>query len=113
MHLFGRMDKLDVGIHVEARTLQPLKKLPLGIEGELAFVADGVYERGQVAMRRDLGVLLAQASRRRIARVREPLLAVRLGRRVQRLEARLRHVALAAQFDRDLGVLDAVHRLFP
>ena len=45
MNLFSRMDKLDVGVHVEARTLQPLQQVPLRVECELALIAHGIHER--------------------------------------------------------------------
>ena len=64
-------------------------------------------------MRRDLRVFLAKAAGGGVARVGERLLAVGLGRRVQRLEAGLRHVALAAQLDGHACVADAVGSLGP
>ena len=111
MDLFCRVDKLDVGIYVEARTLQPLQQVPLGIEGELALIAHRIHERRQIAMRRDLRILLAKAARSGVSRIGEPRLAVCLRRRVEGLEARFGHVALAAQLDRLLGIADGGKRL--
>ena len=72
MDLFCRVDKLDVGIHVEARTLQPLQQIPLGVECELALIAHRIHERRQVAMRCDLRILLAKAARSSVSRIGEP-----------------------------------------
>ena len=64
-------------------------------------------------MRRDLRVFLAKAAGGSVARVGERLLAVGLGRCVQRLEAGLRHVALAAQLDGHAGIADTVGGVGP
>ena len=106
MDLFSRMDKLDVGIHVEARALEPLQQVPLRVERELALIAHGIHERRQVTMCRDLRILLAKAACSGVSRIGKPRLAVGLRSRVERLEARLGHVALAAQLDRLFGIAD-------
>ena len=111
MDLFSRMDKLDVGIHMESRTLEPLQQVPLGVECELALIAHRIHERRQVAMRCDLRILLTKAACSGVSRIGEPRLAVGLRSRVERLEARLGHVALAAQLDRLLGIADGGKRL--
>ena len=62
-------------------------------------------------MRRDLRILLAKAACSGVSRIGKPRLAVGLRSRVERLEARLWHVALAAQLDRLLGVANGGKRL--
>lgn len=70
------MDKLDVGIHMESRTLEPLQQVPLGVECELALIAHRIHERRQVAMRCDLRILLTKAACSGVSRIGEPRLAV-------------------------------------
>ena len=62
-------------------------------------------------MCRDLRILLAKAACSGVSRIGKPRLAVCLRSRVERLEARLGHVALAAQLDRLLGVANGGKRL--
>ena len=95
----ARLAALHVGVHVEARLTQPLQKLPLALRRERALVGCRVQKRGQVALRGDGRVLLPQAARSGVARVGERLLAIGLGCGVQRVEAALGHVHLAAQLD--------------
>ena len=109
VHLFHAAHQRDVGVHVESRLAQPFEQVPLRFRHQLALVADGVDERGQVAMRRDLRVLLAKAAGGGVARVGERLLAVGLGGGVERPEAGLGHIAFAAQLDGGIGVADAGH----
>jgi hypothetical protein len=84
---------------VEAGPAQPLKELPLAGELELAVAGRGVDEGRQVAVGRDRGVLLAQAAGGGVAGIGEALLAVGGSGRIERLEALLGHVDLAAQFE--------------
>ena len=107
VHLFRAIHQRDVGVHVESRFAQPLEQVPLRFRHQLALVAHGVHERGQVTVRRDLRVLLAKAAGGGVARVGERLLAVGLGGGVERLEAGFGHVAFAAQLDGGIGVADA------
>ena len=95
---------------MEARLAQPRQQLPLALDGQRTLVGHRVYKGGEVAVRRDGGVLLAEAPRRGVARVRERLLAVRHGGRVERVEAALGHVHLAAQLNRCGCVAQASQR---
>ena len=92
---------------MESRFAQPLEQVPLRFRRQLALVAHGVHERGQVTVRRDLRVLLAKTACGGVARIGERLLAVGLGSGVERLEAGFGHVAFAAQLDGGIGVADA------
>ena len=102
VHGLARLAQLHVGVHMKARLSQPLQKLPLALRRKRALVGHGVEERRKVAVRGDGRVLLPQAARGRVARVGERLLAVGLGRGVERVEAALGHVHLAAQLDGDV-----------
>ena len=111
MHRLGRLAQLDVGIDVEAGFAQPLQQLPLPCGVQSALVGNRVDERRQIAMSRDGGVFLAQAAGSGVAGIGERLLAVSLGRRVQGLETRLRHVHLSAQLDGAVRIDQARHAL--
>ena len=94
---------------MESRFAQPLEQVPLRFRHQLALVAHGIHERGQITVRRDLRILLAKAAGGCVARIGERLLAVGLGSCIERFEAGLGHVAFAAQLDGGIGVADAGH----
>ena len=67
-------------------------------------IGDGIDKGGQVAARRDLGILLAQGSGSGVARVGEGVAALGIGLFIQTNKAALGHVHLAAHFDGTLAV---------
>ncbi len=102
-HLVEARAQRHVRVHMEARLAQPLQQIPLALHRQRSIVGRGVDERCQVAPGGYLRVLLAQRSRRGVARVGEGRLAVVHGSAVERLEAALGHVHLAAQLQRGAG----------
>ena len=103
VNLFGRQAQLDVGIHVKARRAQPLEQLPLTCRLQRRVVRQSVHERRQVAHGGDAGVFLTQRPCGRVARVGERGASGLARRLVERVEAALGHVDLAAQLDRPLA----------
>ncbi len=104
VHLGTGFAQFHVGIHMEAAATKPLKQLPLPRCLDGAIARNGVDEGGKLALGSDIRVFLAQRAGRGVARVGEGLVALRAFPLVQRLEAGLRHVDLAA----DLDGLDAL-----
>ena len=108
VHLGGRIAAAPAGVHAKAAALEPLEEAVLRGHVERALVGHGVDEGLEVAVRRDLGVLLAKAARGGVARVGEGLAALGVGLLVQALEAVLGHIDLAADLER-APIAAAVH----
>ena len=103
VHFLTRFAARDVGVYVETARTQPLEQLGLTVSSDGLLIGNGVEERGQVAVRRDLRIFLAQAASGGIARICESLFSVRFSGSVERLEARLGHVDLAAYLERSIA----------
>ena len=99
MHLGGAGAATGVGVHVEAAAREPVQELPLAGHRERRLVRHGVDEGLEVAVGRDLGVLLAQAAGSSVSRVCKGLAACSVRRLVQADERVLGHVDLAAHLD--------------
>ena len=110
-HLAPGGAALHVRVHVEARLAKPGQQLPLALGRKRRLVGHGVQERGQIAHGGDGRVLLPQASRGGVAGIGEGLLARKERLGVQRLEAGLGHVHLAAKLEGARRVGQAAHRL--
>ena len=99
VHLGGAGAAARVGVHVEAAAREPAEELPLAGHGEGRLVRDGIDEGLEVAVGRDLGVLLAQAPGGGISRVGKGLAARGVRRLVEAHERVLGHVDLTANLD--------------
>ncbi len=75
------------------------KNAGLGIGWQRAHLTPAMREEAQRTRRSDLGILLPQRPRRRIARVGEYLAALRLLLGIQRGKVGLRHIDLAPDFE--------------
>ena len=93
-----------VGVDAKAGTAQPIEELALAVDVQRVGIGDGIDKGGQVAARRDLGILLAQAAGGGVARVGEGVAALGIGLVVQAHKAALRHVDLAAHLNGALAV---------
>ena len=93
-----------VGVDAKAGTAQPVQKLTLAVDVQRIGIGNGVDKGSQVAARRDLGVLLAQAAGGGVARVGEGVAALGIGLVVQTHKAALGHVDLAAHLNGALAV---------
>ena len=102
---FGRRGAAGhVGVDAKAGAAQPVKELTLAMDVQRVGIGDGVDKGGQVAARRNLGILLAQGSGSGVARVGEGVAALGIGLVVQAHKAALGHVDLAADLDGALAV---------
>ena len=99
-HVVDAREPPPVLVDPEAHPLQPTEHVPL--RAARAAGVERVHERLQVAAPRDAGIDLTHASRRGVARVDIPGLALRLHLRVQALEGGDRKVHLAAHLE-DIG----------
>ena len=68
-----------VGVDAEAGAAQPVEKFALAVDVQRIGIGNGVDKGGQVAARRDLGVLLAQGSCSSVARVGKGVAALGIG----------------------------------
>ena len=93
-----------VGVDAKASATQPVQKLTLAVDVQRIGIGDGVDKGGQIAARRDLGILLTQAAGGGVARVGEGVAALGIGLVVQAHKAALGHIDLAAHFDGTLAV---------
>ena len=93
-----------VGVDAKAGATQPVQKLTLAVDVQRIGIGDGVDKGGQIAARRDLGILLTQAAGGGVARVGEGVAALGIGLVVQAHKAALGHIDLAAHFDGTLAV---------
>ena len=93
-----------VGIDTEAGAAQPVEKFALAVNVQRIGIGDGVDKGGQVAARRDLGILLTQAAGGGVARVGEGVTPLGIGLVVQTNKAALGHIDLAAHLDGALAV---------
>ena len=92
-------EPLGVRVRAEAALAKPFQELPLALEPNAVAVARAVDPDRERPLGRDLGVLLAQRSGGRVSRVRSSLLALGHQPLVEGIEARERHVDLAADFE--------------
>ena len=79
VNLGGRSAACHVGVDAKAGATQPVQKLALAVDVQRISIGDGVDKGGQVATRRDLGILLAQRSGGGVARVGEGVTALGIG----------------------------------
>ena len=93
-----------VGVDAKAGATQPVQKLTLAVDVQRIGIGDCVDKGGQIAARRDLGILLTQAAGGGVARVGEGVAALGIGLVVQAHKAALGHIDLAAYFDGALAV---------
>ena len=77
--LGGRGAACHVGVDAKAGATQPVQKLALAVDVQRIGIGDGVDKGGQIAARRDLGVLLAQGSCSSVARVGKGVAALGIG----------------------------------
>ena len=102
---FGRRGATGhVGVDAKAGAAQPVEELALAVNVQRIGIGDGIDKGGQVAARRDLGVLLAQAAGGGVARVGEGVAPLGIGLVVQTHKAALGHIDLAAHLNRALAV---------
>ena len=99
VHLSRTGAAAGVGIYVEAAAGEPVQELPLAGYRERRLVRHGVDEGLEVAVGRDLGILLAQAAGGGVSRVGKGLATCGVRRLVQADERVLGHVDLAAHLD--------------
>ena len=93
-----------VGVDAKAGTAQPIEELALAVDVQRVGIGDGIDKGGQVAARRDLGILLAQAAGGGVARVGEGVAALGIGLFIQTNKAALGHIDLAAHLNGALAV---------
>ena len=93
-----------VGVDAKAGAAQPVEKFALAVDVQRIGIGNGVDKGSQVAARRDLGVLLAQAAGGGVARVGKGVAALGIGLVVQTHKAALGHVHLAAYLNGTLAV---------
>ena len=94
----------NVGVDAKAGASQPVEELALAVDVQRIGIGDGIDKGGQVAARRDLGILLTQAAGGGVARVGEGVTALGIGLVVQAHKAALGHIDLAAHLDGALAV---------
>ena len=99
VHLGGGGAARDVGIHREAGIAQPAQEVVLRRHVQRSGIGNGIQEGSQVATGRDLGILLAKASRGGVPRVGEGVAPLGIRLFVQAQKAPLGHVYLAAHLD--------------
>ena len=68
-----------VRVDAEAGIAQPIEKLALAVDVQRVGIGNGIDKGGQVATRRDLGVLLTQGSCGGVARVGKGVAALGIG----------------------------------
>ena len=93
-----------VGVDAKAGATQPIEKLTLAVDVQRVGIGDGIDKGGEVAARRDLGILLTQGSGGSVARVGEGVATLGIGLVVQTNKAALGHIDLAAYLDGALAV---------
>ena len=93
-----------VGVDAKASATQPVQELALAVDVQRVGIGDGVDKGGQIAARRDLGILLTQAAGGGVARVGEGVAALGIGLVVEAHKAALRHIDLAAYLNGALAV---------
>ena len=93
-----------VRVDAKAGAAQPVQKLALAVNVQRVGIGDGVDKGGQVASRRDLGILLTQATGGSVARVGEGVAALGISLFIQANKAALGHIDLATYFDGTLAV---------
>ena len=93
-----------VGVDAKAGAAQPIEELALAVDVQRVGIGDGIDKGGEVAARRDLGILLTQATGGSVARVSEGVATLGIGLIVQTNKAALGHIDLAAYFDGTLAV---------
>ena len=102
---FGRRGATGhVGVDAKAGATQPVEELALAVDVQRVGIGNGVDKGGQVAARRDLGILLAQAAGGGVARVGKGVAALGIGLFIQAYKAALGHVDLAAYLDGTFAV---------
>ena len=94
----------NVGVDAKAGATQPVQELALAVDVQRIGIGNGVDKGSQVAARRDLGVLLAQAAGGGVARVGEGVAPLGIGLVVQTNKAALGHIDLAAHLNGALAV---------
>ena len=94
----------NVRVDAEAGATQPIEELALAVDMQWVSIGDGIDKGGQIAARRDLGILLTQAAGGGVARVGEGIAALGIGLVVQTNKAALGHVHLAAYLNGALAV---------
>ena len=104
VNLGGRGTTGHVGVDAKAGAAQPVQKLALTVNMQRVGIGDGVDKGSQVAARRDLGILLAQAAGGGVARVGKGVAPLGIGLVVQAHKAALGHVDLAAHLDGALAI---------
>ena len=93
-----------VGVDAKAGATQPIEELALAVDVQRVGIGDGIDKGSEIAARRDLGVLLAQAAGGGVARVGEGVATLGIGLFIQTNKAALRHIDLAAYLDGTLAV---------
>ena len=93
-----------VGVDAKTGGAQPVEELALAVDVQRIGIGNGVDKGGQVAARRDLGILLAQRSGGGVAWVGEGVAALGIGLFIQTNKAAFGHIDLAAYFDGTLAV---------
>ena len=94
--LGGRGATGGVVVHGEAAVAQPLEEVPLGVDVDRGLIGHGIDEGLQVAMGRDLGILLPETAGGGVSRVGEGRGTGGVGVLVQACEGVARHIDLAA-----------------
>ena len=79
MDLGRRGATSHVRVDAKAGATQPVQKLALAVDVQRVGIGDGIDKGGQIAARRDLGILLAQRSGGGVARVGEGVAALGIG----------------------------------
>ena len=102
---FGRRGATShVGVDAKAGASQPVEELALAVDMQRIGIGDGIDKGGQVAARRDLGILLAQAAGGGVAWVGEGVAALGIGLFIQTNKAALGHIDLTAHLNGALAV---------
>ena len=93
-----------VGVDAKAGATQPIEELALAVDVQWIGIGDGIDKGGQIAPRRNLGILLTQAASSGVARVGEGVAALGIGLFIQTYKAAFGHIDLAAHLDGALAV---------
>ena len=93
-----------VGVDTKTGAAQPIEELTLAVDVQRVGIGDGIDKGGQVAARRDLGILLTQTAGGGVTRVGEGVAPLGIGLFIQANKAALGHVNLTAHFDGTLAV---------